>query len=52
MQKRAALPHSEHAFQVMVCEYLALALRLELYWSAIENRRRRRNLSVAVRLKC
>ena len=50
IKKRAALPHSEHAFQVMVCDYLALALRPELYWSAIENGGRR-NLSVAVRLK-
>ena len=50
MLKRAAPPFSEHAFQVMVCEYLALALRPELHWSAIENGGRR-NLSVAVRLK-
>ena len=34
----------------MVCEYMALAVKPELYWSAIPNGGKR-NLSVAVKLK-
>ena len=50
IKKRAALPFSEHALQVAVCEYLNVALRPDLYWSAIPNGGKR-NLSVAVKLK-
>ena len=51
VKKRAALPVSEHALQVMVCEYMTLAIKPELYWSAIPNGGKR-NLSVVVKLKC
>ena len=50
VKKRAALLFSEHALQVAVVEYMALAVKPELYWSAIPNGGKR-NLSVAVKLK-
>ena len=50
IKKRAALLFSEHALQVAVVEYMALAVKPELYWSAIPNGGKR-NLSVAVKLK-
>ena len=50
MKKLAALPFSEHAFQLTVCEFMARAVRPELHWTAIPNGGRR-NLHVAVKLK-
>ena len=50
IKKRAALPFSEHALQTVVADYMTLAVKPELYWSAIPNGGKR-NLSVAVKLK-
>ena len=50
VKKRASLPFSEHALQTVVADYMALAVKPELYWSAIPNGGKR-NLSVAVKLK-
>jgi hypothetical protein len=47
---RAALPFSEHAFQVQVVDYMTKAVRPELHWFAIPNGGKR-SLHVAVKLK-
>jgi hypothetical protein len=50
MKKLAALPFSEHAFQLTVCEFMARAVRPELDWRAIPNGGKR-DLHTAVKLK-
>ena len=48
--KLAALPFSEHALQVAVCQYMDVALRPGLYYLAIPNGGLR-NISTARKLK-
>ena len=50
MQLTAALPFSEHALQVTVCRYLAVAMKPDMHWCAIPNGGKR-DMRTAVKLK-